>query len=200
MAQITMTYAEASLGRSPRLCMRCGEKATTTREKVLSWKPSWVVVLIFLGLLPYLIAAALSTKKMRLVAPLCDRHANHWSLRTLIAGGGFLALMALVFITINAGPGKYTDSLWAVLLVGFLVWLFGIVGLNHTAIRPVDITERDMTVTGVSPAFAEAVCHWRKDHPPELLQVPIAPAGSSTGILLAILGFLMLVALASGGR
>jgi hypothetical protein len=82
--------------RFPNFCIKCGEPAKTSLEKTLYWHPSWLAILIFLGLLPYAIAVLAVRTKMDLTLPLCNLHQEKYknrrriSLATLIASIGLL--------------------------------------------------------------------------------------------------------------
>ena len=77
--------------------------------------PSWVIIFVFCGLLPFLIVALLTRKTMRVTLPVCDRHKNHWLVRRLFVGvfvaGSALAglggvMWALYRETLTAGIGS----------------------------------------------------------------------------------------------
>src|SRR5258708_14518335 len=62
MPQIRLDREDAD-GRLPMVCMRCGEPATVTRTRNMSWCPPWVGVLFLAGLIPYVIVAIIMTKR-----------------------------------------------------------------------------------------------------------------------------------------
>lgn len=82
--------------RFPNFCIKCGEPARTNLQKRMYWHPSWLAILIFLGLLPYAIAVLAVRKKMDLTLPLCTLHQEKYknrrrvSLAILIASIGLL--------------------------------------------------------------------------------------------------------------
>jgi hypothetical protein len=65
MAEIRLDREEAD-GGLPDICMCCGEEATVTKTKKMSWCPPWVGVLFLAGLLPYIIVMLIMTKRARL--------------------------------------------------------------------------------------------------------------------------------------
>src|SRR5262249_54095806 len=92
MAQVKMDVRDAD-GRLPDVCMCCGEPATTTKERKMSWVPPWVgVTWLAGGPILYIIIAAIMTKRATVQVPLCDDHEGHWFKRNLIAWGSFAAL------------------------------------------------------------------------------------------------------------
>jgi hypothetical protein len=82
--------------RFPNFCVKCGEPARTNLKKTMYWHPSWLAILIFLGLLPFAIAVLAVRTKMDLTLPLCTLHQEKYktrrrvSLAILIASVGLL--------------------------------------------------------------------------------------------------------------
>src|SRR5271166_3724350 len=93
----------ASQSQLPMICMLCGAPATTRKSKRMVYRPSWVLALILLGVLPYLIVALILEKRCVLQAPCCSRHEGHWRMRTLILWGIFLGASVLGIAGIAAG-------------------------------------------------------------------------------------------------
>jgi hypothetical protein len=147
----------------PRICMRCGADATRHKSKMFSWYPPWVIVLLLGGILPYVLVAVILTKRMRIDAPLCQRHRFHWGSRQaliLLSLLGVLGLIVLLVVLTTARQGQQPllpSAAWWTLPAAFLGWLILIVVVQTTTIRPVEITDYKMTLTSVSPAFADAV-------------------------------------------
>jgi hypothetical protein len=57
----------------PSRCVKCGNTPTEPwLEKTFSWHNPALLFLLFLGLWPYVIVAALVQKKIKLAVPLCD--------------------------------------------------------------------------------------------------------------------------------
>jgi hypothetical protein len=91
MSKCILSRSDVDTENLPHVCMRCGEAATTTFSKKFSWSPSWVIILVFFGLLPFLIAYLMTNWKLRVSVPFCERHRNHFSFRSRFGGFGFLA-------------------------------------------------------------------------------------------------------------
>jgi hypothetical protein len=148
----------------PDLCMQCGAPAEVHREKTFSWYPPWVFVLLLAGLLPFIIVALVLTKKKRVPVPLCRAHRNHWAWRNAVILLSFLGLVGLVIgvsvlLNVAAGPNgfdQYGGLVCAGSVVGLVVWLVVVAVLQQTAIRPTEITDSSITLTGVSKEFVRA--------------------------------------------
>ena len=95
MASVVLTRREARSGRLPPVCMVCGEPTSLYKTRTMSWYPRALLFLVLLGLLGIILLAILVSalqKRMRLEAPHCVRHQNHWVMRNLILGLSFLAV------------------------------------------------------------------------------------------------------------
>jgi hypothetical protein len=55
MASVRIGRYEAVEGLLPPVCMKCGAEALLFKKKTFSWHPSWVLLLLIAGLLPFLI-------------------------------------------------------------------------------------------------------------------------------------------------
>jgi hypothetical protein len=164
MATVRISRFEAAERLLPPVCMRCGAEATVLKRKAFSWHPSWVLVLLLAGLLPFLILALVLTKYMTIHAPLCEEHRNHWTWRSLFTWLGLtffliLGIMAIIFSVQERGPGAAAVGglLCLGTLIGGLGWLIAAAIIQLVGIRPTEITNRGMTLTNVSPAFADAL-------------------------------------------
>jgi hypothetical protein len=159
MAQIQLGRYEAEEGELPTLCLRCGAPATLFKAKRFAWHPSWVYFLIPVAALPFFVAAALLTRRMRVLAPLCNAHKNHWVRRELFFAGGLLGLLVLLIaaVAVLVETGGLTGRWPGLLCVGWLgvlaAWI-GVVFLTQLgAIRPKEITEYSITLAGAAPEF-----------------------------------------------
>jgi hypothetical protein len=174
--------ASISLGRyeieeydPPDVCMKCGAPSRVVVRRTFSWTPQWVGTLIVVGLLfftplalIFLIVSAVMTKRMSVRVPLCEKHKGHWTMRMLITLLGFLGVLAFVgiaiFATVSEGDlAELTTLFWVV--AGFLLlgWLITIAVLQSTAIKATEITDRSITLTGVSQGYIEALREDRGD-------------------------------------
>jgi hypothetical protein len=166
MATIRLVREEAEDGDLPPVCMCCGEPATVLRAKNFSWHPDWVYLLLLLGLLPCLIAALIVTKRMRIRAPLCEEHKNHWLWRNWFAYGGltgifFLGVGVIALMLTWDDPQGQMSGLFGLLCFGLLglglAWLLAAFVVQNLGIRPIEITDRTITLRRVAPEFVDAV-------------------------------------------
>jgi hypothetical protein len=170
MARIRLGRFEVSEGQLPAVCMRCGEPAERQVHKQFSWHPPWVILIILAGLLPYVILALILTKRMTIRAPMCQLHRGHWWKRQLFITGGFLALLVLlgvcIFFAVDVNA-KLTQSQTGFLFLGwsllFLIYLIAALVVQYTSIRPKEITDTSISLTGVAPAFVSELRVFRAE-------------------------------------
>jgi hypothetical protein len=172
MAKLTVNEHQRNTLPKTGLCVRCCEPADVLKHKKFGWCPPWVYLLLLVGVLPCLIVSLVLTKRMRLSVPFCQAHKNHWLWRQFVVVGGFLAILAvgvvgIVFLT--SLTGQNADSLTGFVCFGVLVllvsWLITAAIVQTTAIRPVQITDRAITLTNISEKFALAYNRSRKESP-----------------------------------
>src|SRR5438128_1659851 len=111
MAEIRLRLRDAD-GDLPPVCMCCGDAATVTKARKMSWFPSWVYVLVLVNLIICAVVAMILTKRARVQAPLCDKHQGHWFYRSLVIWlsfffFGFVGLAALILPGVLAGPLRF---------------------------------------------------------------------------------------------
>lgn len=164
MPNIKLSRYECSRDLLPPLCMFCGEPATVRKHKTFGWHPGWVWLLLLANLIVLVVVAMILTKRMSLKVPLCDRHAGWWARRTLTILFTFLGVAVLCIgggIYLDAQPMKQQDDLSAVLCGGgvvlFLGWLVLAGVYSASGVRPTEITDKAIRLTGVSEAFVEAL-------------------------------------------
>jgi len=166
MAEIRLRLREAA-GDLPDVCMCCGQASTIVKSKNMSWCPSWVGILILGGLLPYLIVAMILTKRMTVQVPLCDQHKGHWFKRTMWTVGTFFLFaaicggaLALGLVMTEGAPRRRDEVTGGVCVLSAIlgvIWIVILLIAQNTAIRPAEITDRDITLKGVSQEFVDAV-------------------------------------------
>src|SRR4051794_9141970 len=164
MPNVKLSRHECSRDLLPSVCMFCGEPATTRKRKTFGWHPSWVWVLILVNLIILIIVAMILTKKMPMRVPVCDRHEGYWTRRALTLTFTFLLVAVLC-----VGAGSYMDAqpvtqrgdLGGLLCGGgvvlFLGWLVLAAVYSASGVRPTEITEKAIRLTGVSEIFVEAL-------------------------------------------
>jgi hypothetical protein len=166
MAWVSLTRYEAEEGELPHVCMRCGGPATVKKRYAFTWHPLWTYLLLFAGLIPYIVVAAVLTERARCYVLLCDQHKRHWLIRTLIVWGGFFGMIVVIglafllmvtFTPQGGGPPWLPGLLFTASMVLIAGWLMSIPVCQITAIHPTDVSDRTVTLTCVSPAFIEAL-------------------------------------------
>jgi hypothetical protein len=160
MASVKLRNPDRYDDELPDLCMKCGERATAYWWKTFSWYPGWVVLLILVGVLPFIIVALILTKRMRVEVRFCDAHKNHWQKRNLIVFGSLFALIALGVFSLVLFNALGEKDLMGRTCIGLfflsVAWLITSLFVLASAIRPAVITERHITLVGVSRVFADA--------------------------------------------
>lgn len=163
MAKVRLSYDQCRHDDLPELCARCGKPSELKLKRVFKWHPSWVIILILFGLLPFLLVALLTTKRMKVNVPLCEEHRSHWWHPKLF-GCLTLPLLLLVFIVgigmLPDRPGRNDDTsvatgVWIVGLLGFLVCLVTVAVWGSSRIRPLKIDDESILLAGVSDEFAD---------------------------------------------
>lgn len=155
MAQVRLGRLEAEEGLLPPVCLRCGQPATGYQRRTYSWHPSWVHILHVATVWPLALAALLTRKRLQVCAPYCDEHRATARRRrlVLISGlGGFGAMLIAIWLN-EGGFGSLLDSPLYVSYFLSLLWLARLGILRINMIRPKEITDDSITLTGVSPTF-----------------------------------------------
>ena len=169
--------------------------------KQFSWNPPWVFILLFAGLLPLLIVAMITTKKMRMHAPFCDEHKGHWSSRTKWSwlGFGLVFLAGVATIMVSASGLDSNNTLFGLACAGTIglgvVWLIAAAILGNTGIRPTEITDRSITLTNVSPEFVRAMEDHYDENPDRAPYVARGGSSSFPIVALVALGCVVVVVL-----
>lgn len=158
MATVRLGRYELEEYDLPKVCMRCGARASHYKSRKFQWHPPWAFFV--LGALGAMIFA----KTVTMPVPLCEKHKWHWGGRT-----AFLVVGLIAFVVLSLGAaaalGDNEDLApiaFGVLGVLFLGWLIGAVVLASTTIRPKEITDKSVTLTGVSEEFAAALNEARR--------------------------------------
>lgn len=150
----------------PDVCMRCGAPATVRKRRQFSWYPSWVYLLLLLGLLGLLVfvlVALMVTKRQWVSVPLCAAHKNHWRWRTSVLLGSFALFVALGFVTYGVmdaasrrGAADFSQWFCVGTVVFLLLWVLLAAELQLTSIRATKVTDHSVHLTGVSEEFVRA--------------------------------------------
>jgi hypothetical protein len=149
----------------PDVCMKCGARSTVVVRRTFAWSPPWIIITILAGLLIYAILAMVMTKRMNVKVPLCQEHKGHWTMRTLSILLGFLGILVFVGLAIflSSEESDLATPVWLLVVALLLAWLVLVIVFQYTAIRPTEITDRSITLTGVSEGYIEALREERGD-------------------------------------
>lgn len=120
----------------PQYCVKCGGPASEPPlKRNFSWYPPWYAILIFFGVLPYVLAAMFASKRMTVHLPLCPRHLERYKgLRV----ASILLLIGGIPEMIAAGTWLPEDYQGLGIFSGFLALLAGLLCLSsyHAVLRP----------------------------------------------------------------
>jgi hypothetical protein len=154
----------------PHVCMKCGADAVLEKKTQFAWYPPWIWVLLFAGVLPYIILVMVLTRRQRVVVPLCDQHKNHFLFRRIFRALGYVGLFfgAPGIFVLGFALSPRRGELASFLCVGWMglifLYFFGLeVWALFTKIRPSEITDREIVLTNVSPEFAIALDEYELD-------------------------------------
>jgi hypothetical protein len=164
MADIRLGRYEVEHYDPPSVCIRCGAPSVVCKDHRFQWSPPWVYILLLLGVLPYAIAASATMKRMTVSVPLCDRHKWHWGGRTAVVLLGLLAfiLFMIAAIAFGAELDLHPGVVFVPVIVLFFAWIISAVFLATTTIRPREITDKSITLSGVSPDYIAALNEARR--------------------------------------
>jgi hypothetical protein len=105
----------------PDRCIKCNASADAPRlKKTLYYVPSWIWVLILLGLLVVAIAYMIVRKKVPVEIPLCQRHASKRKMTMLI--GGLIAFVSMLGL---CGGVSLESDLGGILVILSILGFFG---------------------------------------------------------------------------
>jgi hypothetical protein len=160
MASVEVHRAALQVGALPRVCAKSGQPATTLVRMGFDTTPRGLWVLLLFGIVPYLLAALLTSERISGAVPLTEEAhrdataATRASRRGLVAGAGLVAASFLIALT--AGP-----SAWLVLpaVGGIVIAAGGMLTAQAATIGLQRTGDRDVVVmTRVHPRFAAAAC------------------------------------------
>jgi hypothetical protein len=161
MATVRLGRYEAEEGELPPYCMKCGAPSAGEKVRRFSWYPQWVLLLLVAGLWPALIVSLILTKRITMPVPLCAAHLNHWRWRSQLIWFSFVGLIVLgigsLVLTTNLGRRgeELTGLVCGLFSVLGLAWLITAAIVQSTAIRPSEITDHRVSLSGVSEQFAD---------------------------------------------
>jgi hypothetical protein len=167
------------LGELPSLCVKTGEPTETTRQQDFADIPGWTLLLIFWGLIPFLIAAGFARRKITVALPASEetlrrvRSVDFGAVAGLVVAIGFLvtALVSQEALFAWAGIAVALATLLGAALVRGVVWITG------------RLDGELLWLYGVHPRFAEQC---QALAPPDLAH-RLSTRRWATGLLVAAL-------------
>jgi hypothetical protein len=178
MARLRLGRYEVEEYPLPLRCAKCGGKPAEPQRRRFSWHPSGLALLILLGVIGiilYVVFSSALTKRMTVPLPLCETHRNYWRNRSILLYGGLLAVLvlgSLAFVVagvVYSMEGESGAFLIAALGTGalFFVWLFPAAFILTGGIQATEITERSITLVGLSAELVEEVRRDRRGYDEE---------------------------------
>jgi hypothetical protein len=153
MATVRLGRYELEEYDLPRVCMSCGARASHYKSKKFTWYPPWAwIALGWIGAMMFM-------KRVTMDVPLCEKHRWHWVWPPLVTIVGLLGIFVLLFAGVGLAEAVKIDPPVVFIPVGvlFLAWLIVAIYLSSKAIRATEITDKSITLRGVSPDFIEAL-------------------------------------------
>jgi len=148
----------------PPFCVKCGAPATEHIQKSFKWHSPWLALLVFLGLLPYLVVVFAAQKSCQVVVPICDAHQKRRRNYLWIGLALLVACLPVAdWIGTLAGRGGWLALAFLVLLIASLVFLMPL----RSLLSPQHIDETRAIFKGAGENF--------------LARLPTGP-GASTAI------------------
>ena len=172
MDWITFSKEEIESDALPLFCVECGAPSTCHVSKTFEYAPDWAQYLIFLGLVPGIIACAITQRQMRVSCPLCPEHGRRWralpfSLRLGwmimplgVAVGYGLARLASADTSVDGvmGGGLLSAVAWG-------IWV-GVDFCGRSHVKAVRITTKEISFEGLSDTFVKAAKERRLGNTP----------------------------------
>jgi hypothetical protein len=157
MATVTLSRYECSADLLPKVCASCGAPATDRVSHTFTWRPGWAE--------SESMTDWLTNRTATVRLPLCPEHAGHARRKnrfvaiTLVPLFGLIALIVaweLDLLPLGVGP-DLALGLTAGVAVLLWAWIGTIYFFFSDRFRPVEITDRFLTLRGVNRQFVAAV-------------------------------------------
>lgn len=108
----------------PDRCVKCNAPAHGFKlSKTFYWHEGWVYLMIFLGLLIYAVVALAVRKQATIAFGLCPKHKQQRTTGLIIAWGGFLLGMGLMFVGASMPSGGVIIGALLMMVIGPVVGL-----------------------------------------------------------------------------
>jgi hypothetical protein len=163
----------------PHLCVKTGEPTETTRRQDFADIPGWTLLLIFWGLIPFLIAAGFSRRKITADLPASEETLRRLSLVDIGAVAGLVLGFGLLVAASVREQGVFA---WAGIAVA-LITLMAAAGMRAVVWVGGRLDKEILLLHGVHPVFAEQAQTLAPPH----LDHRVSVNRSATGLLVAAL-------------
>jgi hypothetical protein len=135
----------------PHLCVKTGEPTGSTRQQDFADIPGWTLLLIFWGLIPFLIAAGFGRRKITVDLPASEETMRRIRLVDLGAVAGLVLAIGLLVAAFVSEEALFA---WAGIAVA-LITLVAAAGLRRMVWVTGRLNDEILWLHGVHPAFAE---------------------------------------------
>ncbi|MES2316082.1 MAG: hypothetical protein V4631_01185 [Pseudomonadota bacterium] len=139
-------------GELPHRCIKCNEPAEMDKPKKYSWHhPGWYL-LIPVGIIFYIIAGLIASKKAQFAIGLCEAHRSRRRAFRFAALGLFIVGLLSLFAVMSG-----VEEAWGAVSV-FSLLLSGIVlVIGSTYLTATHITDAEARLRGCKPAFLDSL-------------------------------------------
>jgi hypothetical protein len=151
----------------PFVCLKCGRPADLWMSKRFDWMSRGAAVANAFG------PANLPPKLIEVRLPLCWTHRRHWLWRAIFAWAGGVTLLACFGLGIAMIEDRTLFMEYPIVrqsvevgfgmsCIGLPLWVVSMLVIQTTAIRLNAITDKSITLKGVSPKFIERLEEYRR--------------------------------------
>jgi hypothetical protein len=155
---VRVRATEVEDGTLPPICVVTGEPAGCDWNVRYVSPAGWLVVLLFFGVLPYLLARTITQIEVRGRVPISEAGIALVRSRRRMRWSGALGALALAVLGVVVGVAA--DS-WAIalsaLVIAFAVWLVTAIRWMMPVSGEVEPSGRWVRLTGAHAAFARAI-------------------------------------------
>lgn len=145
--------ATENLDSLPDTCIKTGKEAERARRQEFADIPGWTLLLIFWGLIPFLIAAGFARRKVTVDLPATDQVLRRIRIVDFSAIGGLVFAIGLLVTTWPTQEGAFA---WIGLAVAVLTLLGGAVARRMVWVTG-RLDDETLWLYGVAPDFARDV-------------------------------------------
>jgi len=168
MARVRIPLSRTKASQLPPVCIVCGAAVDARVAKLFSWRPGFLSWGFWLGLffcqlvaLAIAIVGFISTRRVLVECPVCERHRSHWAWRSFWTTAPLLVITAtdltvsILIVTTALSPWEAFSYLLFGTAFAIIVWAIIAKTIQLSGVRVDEITEDDVRLTGVDAGFAE---------------------------------------------